>query len=47
LLTIQGTRQSLGRAIDQAGKRLHSLVQRRWAKKAAQTCFRKLLKALT
>src|SRR5215468_3480417 len=47
LLTIQGTRHDLWRAVDQDGHVLDILVQRRRNKKAAKTFFRKLLKGLT
>ena len=46
-LTIKGEHHYLGRAVDQDGNVLDSLVQRRRNKEAAQKCFRKLLKGLT
>jgi putative transposase len=44
LLTINGARQYLWRAVDHDGNVLDILVQPRRDKKAAKTCFRKLLK---
>jgi putative transposase len=44
VLTIRGTRYYLWRAVDQDGHVLDILVQRRRDKRAAKTCFRKLLK---
>jgi putative transposase len=46
-LTIHGERQYLWRAVDQDGRVLDILVQRRRDKNAAKTFFRKLLKSLT
>ena len=46
-LPIKGERQYLWRAVDQDGKVLDSLVQRRRDKQAAKKFFRKLLKGLT
>ncbi len=46
-LTIHGTRHDRWRAVDQDGHILGILVQRRRDTRAAQTCFRKLLKGLT
>jgi len=45
-LIIQGKRHYLGRAVDQAGKILDIVGQRRRNKKAAKKFFRKLLKGL-
>ena len=45
-LPIQGERPDLWRAVDQDGHLLDSLVQRRRAKHAAKTFFRKRLKGL-
>jgi putative transposase len=47
LLTINGERPYLWRAVDQDDNVLDILVQRRRHKKAAKTCFRKLLKDVT
>jgi putative transposase len=47
LLTINGARHDLWRAVDQDGHVLDILVQRRRNKKAAKKFFRKLLKGLT
>ena len=47
LLTIKGERHYLWRAVDQEGKVLDILVQRRRDKRAAKKFFRKLLKGLT
>jgi putative transposase len=46
LLTINGAHYDLWRAVDQDDNVLDSLVQSRRNKKAAKTCFRKLLKGL-
>jgi putative transposase len=47
VLTIQGERHYLWRAVDQDGHVLDILVQRRRNKQAAKKFFRKLLKGLT
>jgi putative transposase len=47
LLTINGERPYLWRAVDQDDNVLDILVQRRRNKKAAKTCFCKLLEDLT
>jgi putative transposase len=46
-LTIKGEHHYLWRAVDQEGKVLDILVQRRRDKRAAKKFFRKLLKGLT
>jgi putative transposase len=46
-LTIHGARHDLGRAVDQDGDVLDSLVQRRWNTTAAPRVFRTRLKGLT
>ena len=45
-LTIKGEHHYLWRAVDQEGNVLDILVQRRRDKRAAEKCFRKLLKGL-
>jgi len=46
LLSSEGKRHCLGRAVDQDDNVFDILVRRRWNKKAAKTCFRKLRKGL-
>jgi putative transposase len=46
VLTIHGRRHDRWRAVDQDENVLDILVQRRCSKKAAKTCFKKLLKGL-
>jgi putative transposase len=45
-LTLKGERPYLRQAVDQDGKALNILVQRRWDKRAEKKFFRKLLKGL-